>query len=236
MSPVRGSAPASAMPRSSSRHVQGARWEPRERRSTCRRSSGSCPVRPRRCAIVACPGARPLPLVDVLNVTHLGRGPTAAQRVALLWLSPQCTVEGCARTRVEVDHRVPYAESGHTRLGELDPLCKHHQHRKHHDGWALVFGSVISPGPRSHRTTPARRATSAAMSPRRIGQGDETCRLTAPRPPVICRTRRQNARSSPELARSSRLPDGSPAAVRPPRLSGYRERHGTERVDFHARG
>jgi hypothetical protein len=26
--------------------------------------------------------------VDVLNVTHLGRGPTVAQRIALLWTSP----------------------------------------------------------------------------------------------------------------------------------------------------
>src|SRR5437763_3120316 len=78
--------------------------------------------------------------VDVLNVTHLGRGPTAAQRIALLWSSPQCTVEGCARTRVEIDHRIPYAQTGHTRLDELDPLCKHHHDRKHHDGWALVEG------------------------------------------------------------------------------------------------
>jgi hypothetical protein len=36
---------------------------------------------------------------DVLHVTHLGRGPSAAQRVALLWSSPGCTVEGCPRTR-----------------------------------------------------------------------------------------------------------------------------------------
>jgi Domain of unknown function (DUF222) len=32
--------------------------------------------------------------VDVLNVTHLGRGPTAAQKIALAWASPGCTVEG----------------------------------------------------------------------------------------------------------------------------------------------
>jgi hypothetical protein len=35
--------------------------------------------------------------VDVLNVTHLGRGPSAAQRVALLWSSPGCTVEGSSK-------------------------------------------------------------------------------------------------------------------------------------------
>jgi len=79
--------------------------------------------------------------VDVLSVTHLGRGPTAAQRIALLWSSPGCSVEGCARTRVEIDHRVPYTRSRHTRLDELDPLCKHHHDRKHRDGWALVEGT-----------------------------------------------------------------------------------------------
>ena len=34
--------------------------------------------------------------VDVRNVTHLGRGPSAAQRVALSWSSRGCSVEGCA--------------------------------------------------------------------------------------------------------------------------------------------
>jgi hypothetical protein len=102
--------------------------------------------------------------VDVLNVTHLGRGPTAAQRVALLWASPHCTVEGCARIRVEIDHRVPYAQSGHTRLDELDPLCKHHHDRKHHEGWALVEGTgkrvMIPPGDPRHPKNRPRRDTS----------------------------------------------------------------------------
>jgi hypothetical protein len=92
--------------------------------------------------------------VDVLNVTHLGRGPNAAQRVALLWASPGCTVEGCARTRVEIDHRIPYAQTRHTRLDECDALCKHHHDRKHHDGWALVEGtgkrSMVPPGDPRH--------------------------------------------------------------------------------------
>ncbi len=79
--------------------------------------------------------------VDVLNVTHLGRGPNAAQRIALLWASRGCSVEGCARTRVEIDHRIPYSKSHHTRLEELDPLCKHHHDRKTYDGWALVEGT-----------------------------------------------------------------------------------------------
>ena len=63
--------------------------------------------------------------VDVLNVTHLGRGPTAAQRVALAWTSPGCSVEGCWRTRVEIDHREDWARTRHTRLDELDHTSAH---------------------------------------------------------------------------------------------------------------
>jgi hypothetical protein len=83
--------------------------------------------------------------VDVLHVTHLGRGPNAAQRVALLWASPGCTVEGCPRTRVEIDHRIPYRDTRHTRLDECDPLCKHHHAQKTNNGWELVEGSGKRP-------------------------------------------------------------------------------------------
>jgi hypothetical protein len=101
--------------------------------------------------------------VDVLNVTHLGRGPNAAQRVALLWSSPGCSVEGCARTRVEIDHRIPYAQTGHTRLDECDALCKHHHDRKHRDGWALVEGTgkrpMVPPDDRRHPKNRPKRDT-----------------------------------------------------------------------------
>ena len=43
--------------------------------------------------------------VEVRRVTHLGRGPTTAQKVALLWEQPVCTREGCGRrARLEYDH------------------------------------------------------------------------------------------------------------------------------------
>jgi len=43
--------------------------------------------------------------VDVRNVTHLGRGPTTAQKVALLWERPVCARQGCGRrARLEYDH------------------------------------------------------------------------------------------------------------------------------------
>jgi hypothetical protein len=82
--------------------------------------------------------------IDVAHVTHLGRGPTAAQRIALAWTSPHCSVLGCPRTRVQIDHRLDWAHTRHTRLDELDPLCPYHHDLKTRHGWALVPGT----GPR----------------------------------------------------------------------------------------
>jgi hypothetical protein len=78
--------------------------------------------------------------VDVLHVTHLGRGPTAAQLVALLWANQACIVEGCDRTHREVDHRDDWADTHHTRLDELDLPCDDHHDLKTYHGWALVEG------------------------------------------------------------------------------------------------
>jgi Domain of unknown function (DUF222) len=102
--------------------------------------------------------------VDVLNVTHLGRGPTAAQKAALLWTNPTCSVLGCPRTRLEFDHREPWAETHHTRLDELDGLCAFHHDLKTRLGFALVPGSgkrafVAPDDPRhpAYRKPPANR-------------------------------------------------------------------------------
>jgi hypothetical protein len=80
--------------------------------------------------------------VDVCNVTSLGRGPTAAMRYALLWTSPTCTVEGCARTILEHDHRTgaEFKDTRHTQLSELDPLCGTHHGLHTQHAWALVAG------------------------------------------------------------------------------------------------
>jgi hypothetical protein len=98
---------------------------------------------------------------DVLNVTHLGRGPTAAQRIALAWTSPGCTVAGCPRTRIEYDHREDWARTRHTRLDQLDPLCTYHHDLKTRFDWALVDGTgkrrmvpPDDPRPPRHRANP----------------------------------------------------------------------------------
>ncbi len=100
--------------------------------------------------------------VDVVNVTHLGRGPTAAQRAALLWTNLTCAVEGCDRRRVEWDHQIPWAETRHTRLDELDPLCGFHHDLKTRLGYALVPGTgkrafVAPDDPRHPRHQPDSR-------------------------------------------------------------------------------
>jgi len=78
--------------------------------------------------------------VDVAHVVHLGRGPTAAQRVALLWSKPKCANEACSSTFVQIDHRVPWAVTRHTRLDELDPLCPHDHKLNTHENWSLISG------------------------------------------------------------------------------------------------
>ena len=102
--------------------------------------------------------------VDVANVTHLGRGPTAAQRIAMLWSSPGCEVQGCPSTiGIQADHRVPWSDDQVTELANLDPLCGHHHRLKTHHGWALIAGvgtrPMVPPGDRRH---PANQAAGEA--------------------------------------------------------------------------
>jgi len=101
--------------------------------------------------------------VDVANVTYLGRGPTAAQRIALLWQMPACTRLGCnRRARLQVDHRRPYADCRVTELANLDPLCAHDHRLKTTQGWALVDGegkrALVPPEHPDHPRRAAARA------------------------------------------------------------------------------
>ena len=84
---------------------------------------------------------------DVATVVHLGRGPSAAQKIALMWTQPTCSRQGCEQlwTHTEVDHRRPWSETHSTVLGELDRLCRHHHRLKTNHGWALVEGTGIRP-------------------------------------------------------------------------------------------
>jgi hypothetical protein len=79
--------------------------------------------------------------VDVANVVHLGRGATAAQRIAVLWSKPKCANEACSSMFVQLDHRDPWAHTHHTQLDEIDPLCPHDHDLKTSHGWLLVEGT-----------------------------------------------------------------------------------------------
>lgn len=101
--------------------------------------------------------------VDVLNVTHLGRGANTAQKVALLWMQPECSRLGCHRSmRLEYDHRDEFAKVRCTELRNLDPLCDRDHDLKTLHGWALVNGTgkrpMVSPDdprhPRNSRPPP----------------------------------------------------------------------------------
>jgi hypothetical protein len=122
--------------------------------------------------------------VDVLNVTHLGRVPTAAQKAALLWMNPTCSVLGCTRARLENDHREPWAVTRHTRLDELDPLCGFHHHLKTRLGWALIAGTgkraFVAPDDPRH---PTYRTPPAAARPRPAGRPPPGGQRPPDRPP-----------------------------------------------------
>jgi hypothetical protein len=97
---------------------------------------------------------------DVASVVHLGRGPTAAQKIALLWSQPTCSRQGCDQlwTHAEVDHRVPWADTHRTELPGLDRLCRHDHRLKTNDNWALVAGTgkraMVPPGHPDHPDHP----------------------------------------------------------------------------------
>jgi hypothetical protein len=84
---------------------------------------------------------------DVATVVHLGRGPSAAQHIALLWSQPTCSRQGCDQTwtHTEIDHRTPWAHTHATQLHDLDRLCRHDHRLKTHHGWALTVGSGKRP-------------------------------------------------------------------------------------------
>ena len=79
--------------------------------------------------------------VAVRNVTHLGRGPTTAQKIAVALGATCLSREGCGRrARLEYDHvdGCEYRITTHTKVDELAPLCAPDHDLKTFHGWALV--------------------------------------------------------------------------------------------------
>ncbi len=76
--------------------------------------------------------------VEVTRVAHAGRTIPAHLRTALEARDPTCVVPGCdVRTGLEIDHIVPLAQGGWTRMDNLARLCRYHHGEKTHRGWRL---------------------------------------------------------------------------------------------------
>ena len=86
--------------------------------------------------------------VDVRNVTHLGRGPNTAQKIALLWEHSMCMRERCGHTaRLQYNHAYDfeYCKTKHTRVDETEPLCDPDHELQTRHGWSLVVGTGRRP-------------------------------------------------------------------------------------------
>lgn len=77
--------------------------------------------------------------VYVRRVAHLGRTIPAHVRTALEVRDPTCVVPGCdVRSGLEIDHIVPLAAGGATKLDNLARLCRFHHAQKTYHSWALT--------------------------------------------------------------------------------------------------
>jgi hypothetical protein len=82
---------------------------------------------------------------DITKVVHLGRKATALQTTALQAEGIRCQRLGCGRTEgLQLDHREEWSKTKHTKLGELDWLCRYDHSLKTLYGWTLEPGT----GPR----------------------------------------------------------------------------------------
>jgi hypothetical protein len=76
--------------------------------------------------------------IDVQRITHAGRTIPAPLRTALEARDPTCVVPGCNKRRdLEIDHIIPFAAGGETKLNNLVRLCRWHHAEKTHHGWQL---------------------------------------------------------------------------------------------------
>jgi hypothetical protein len=65
------------------------------------------------------------------------RRPSVGQRRQVQTNNPTCVFPGCRMPAVscDLDHRIPWAEGGPTRVDHLVPLCRHDHRIRHQTGW-----------------------------------------------------------------------------------------------------
>jgi Domain of unknown function (DUF222) len=81
---------------------------------------------------------------DVTGAHH-SRAPDVYQRTALDWTNSTCNVEGCDLPRQQIDHRIDWARTHHTKLDELDGYCAHHHALKTRANYQLAPGTGRRP-------------------------------------------------------------------------------------------
>jgi polyhydroxyalkanoate synthesis regulator phasin len=118
---------------------------------------------------------------DVQNVTYLGRGPNAAQNIALLWSQPACQNIRCPHLRTEHDHRDDWARTHITRLDSTDQLCDHDHDLKTLHGWSLVPGTGRRPFVPPHNPNHPNNTPPDAATDSRAGPAPPDTRHAAPR-------------------------------------------------------
>jgi hypothetical protein len=94
----------------------------------------------------------PATLFDILETkgrdvtgAHHSRAPDAYQRSALDWTNSTCIVEGCDLPRQQIDHRIDWADTHHTKLSELDGYCVYHHALKTRHNYQLAPGAGRRP-------------------------------------------------------------------------------------------
>ncbi|MDQ3752243.1 MAG: HNH endonuclease, partial [Actinomycetota bacterium] len=104
---------------------------------------------------------------DIKTVSHLGRTIPARLRTALSARDRKCVVPGCdTRHHLEIDHILPRAQEGPTRLDNLARLCTYHHHLKTARGYRLCGR------PGSWEWHPPGGRTQGGRDPTEVGCGD----------------------------------------------------------------
>jgi len=74
---------------------------------------------------------------DVIDTGTTSRRPTAAQRRNVQARDRTCVFPGCRMPALgsDIDHRIPWVESGRTASSDLAPLCRHCHTIRHRSAW-----------------------------------------------------------------------------------------------------
>lgn len=86
------------------------------------------------------------------GVEVTARAPSAAQRRAVRHRRPRCCFPGCRMPAInaDLDHRIPHAVGGPTRVDNLVPLCRFHHRAKDEGRWSYDIhpdGSLVWTSP-----------------------------------------------------------------------------------------